>query len=108
MGRRVKGSVHSYNNTTSGHNYRSTLRSEGSANRLLLQSTNNESHNQVRQAPTAAPRSVPQLNALPAKSSFRKATPLPLGQLCDVPSLSDTLNSTLSSVPLPPSKEADV
>lgn len=107
MRRRVRGSVHSYNNTTSGHNYRSTLRSEGSANRLLLQSINNESHNQVRQAPTT-PRFAPQLDALPAKSSLRKATPLQSGQLCDVPALSDTLNSTLSSVPLPPSKEADV
>ncbi|EFO25361.1 hypothetical protein LOAG_03121 [Loa loa] len=108
MGRRLKGSVHSYNNATSRHNYRSTLRSEGTANRPLLQSTNNESRNQVKRAPTAAPCSIPQLDALPAKSSLRKAALLPPAQLYCVPSLNDTLNSTLSSVPLPPSKEADV
>uniref|UniRef100_A0A0R3RZI2 Transmembrane domain-containing protein n=1 Tax=Elaeophora elaphi TaxID=1147741 RepID=A0A0R3RZI2_9BILA len=108
MGRRMRGSVHSYNNTIPGHNYRSTLRSEGNANRPLLQSTNNELHNQIRRAPTAAPRSTPKLDALPAKSSLRKAVPLPSAQFSGVPSLNDTLNSTLSSVPLPPSKEADV
>ncbi|KAL3982648.1 hypothetical protein ACH3XW_47955 [Acanthocheilonema viteae] len=105
IGRRMKENVHSYN---SGHNYRSTLRTEGNANRPLLQSINNDSRNQIRLAPIAAPRSIPQLDALPAKSSLRKATPLPSAHLCGVPSLNDTLNSTLSSVPLPPSKEADV
>ncbi|VDO43125.1 unnamed protein product [Onchocerca flexuosa] len=108
MNRRARDNAPSYISATSGQNYRSTLRSEGGANRPLLQSTNNESHNQVRRAPTVAPRSIPQLDALPAKSSLRKGTPLSPAHLCAVSSLNDTLNSTLSSVPLPPSKEADV
>ncbi|VDK61882.1 unnamed protein product [Onchocerca ochengi] len=108
LNRRARDNAPSYNSATSGQNYRSTLRSEGGANRPLLQSTNNESHNQVRRAPTAAPRSIPQLDAQPAKSSLRKGAPLSPAHLCGVSSLNDTLNSTLSSVPLPPSKEADV
>ncbi|VDK72050.1 unnamed protein product [Litomosoides sigmodontis] len=105
LGKRMKGSIHSYN---SGHNYRSSLRTEGNTMRPLLHSINNNSHNQLTLAPIATPRSTPQPDALPAKSSLRKAAPLLSAHICDAPSVNDTLNSTLSNVPLPPSKEADV
>uniref|UniRef100_A0A915PMI2 Uncharacterized protein n=1 Tax=Setaria digitata TaxID=48799 RepID=A0A915PMI2_9BILA len=110
ISRRTQRNALRHNNTTSGHNYSSTLRSEGNANRPLLQSINSESHSkQGVRAPIAAPRSIPQLDVLPTKSSLRKGTtPLSAAHLGGASSLNDTLNSTLSSVPLPPSKEADV
>ncbi|KAM3725771.1 Sodium/hydrogen exchanger [Dirofilaria immitis] len=102
IGKRVRENAPFYN-TISEQNYRSTLRSEGGTNRPLLQSINNVSHNQFKRVSTAVLHSTPQLDVLPAKSSLRKTIPLLQAHLCGVSSLNDTLNSTLSSVPLQPS-----
>uniref|UniRef100_A0A0M3I0F8 LAM_G_DOMAIN domain-containing protein n=1 Tax=Ascaris lumbricoides TaxID=6252 RepID=A0A0M3I0F8_ASCLU len=97
-----------------GHNYHSSLRAEGNANRPLLQATytaqspapSNDSFQQ--QPPPVQPRSIPNLDAVPGKSLLRKTNYIPPAHLGGTASVNDTLNSSITSVPMPPSREADV
>ncbi|VDN05721.1 unnamed protein product [Thelazia callipaeda] len=97
MNRRMQEGIRHSNNANSGHNYRSALRTEGNANRPLLQVC-------------LALQNIAYLIELLSvtESSLRKLITSPPAHLGGASSLNDTLNSTLSSVPLPPSKEADV
>ncbi|KHN88060.1 hypothetical protein Tcan_08914 [Toxocara canis] len=99
-----------------GHNYHSSLRAEGSANRPLLQATYTAqspapSNGSYQSAPSAAPRSTPNLDAVPGKPALRKTNFIPPAHLGGAASVNDTLNSSIASVPsvpMPPSREADV
>uniref|UniRef100_A0A0N5AG20 LAM_G_DOMAIN domain-containing protein n=1 Tax=Syphacia muris TaxID=451379 RepID=A0A0N5AG20_9BILA len=102
-------------NDAPGFNYHSQLRAEGNANRPLLQasytaqSPSVQSDSFQRLPTTNAPRFQPSLDAVPAKSSLRKTNYVPAAHVGGTSSINDTLNSSFaSSVPIPPSREADV
>ncbi|VDD94430.1 unnamed protein product [Enterobius vermicularis] len=105
-----------------GHNYHSSLRAEGNANRPLLQfifdkrsslpfltKTHSTYSCALRLQPIFAWLHRSSLRCTVLESSLRKTNYIPPAHAGGASSINDTLNSSFaSSVPMPPSREADV
>uniref|UniRef100_A0A1I8AVC8 LAM_G_DOMAIN domain-containing protein n=1 Tax=Steinernema glaseri TaxID=37863 RepID=A0A1I8AVC8_9BILA len=94
-----------------GYNYRSGVRShEGQAERPLLQTPNDANGIPTSRPPVAPMRmNPPSLTTQPQKSALRKGNFAPPAHYGGGDSVNETLNSSFaSSVPMPPSRSADV